>query len=69
MAPEQCISALGGWEGYELWGWRQERRGEGSWCVLRLRRVLARSAGIARVVHRYSGCKLTLSRSRCKTRE
>ena len=54
MAPEECISALGGWEGYELCGWRQERRGEGSWCVLRLRRVLARSAGIARhaVAHR-----------------
>ena len=38
MAPEECISALGGWEGYELCGWRQERRGESSWCVLRLRR-------------------------------
>ncbi len=44
MAPEECISALGGWEGYELCGWRQERRGESSWCVLRLRRDRNRPA-------------------------
>ena len=44
MAPEECISALGGWEGYELCGLRQERRGEGSGCVLRLRRDRSRPA-------------------------
>ena len=44
MAPEECISALGGWEGYELCGWRQERRGESRWCVLRLRRDRSRPA-------------------------
>ena len=36
MAPEQCISQLGSWEGYKLIeGWK-ERRGAESWCVLRL---------------------------------
>ena len=36
MAPEQCISRLGGWEGYELVEDWKERRGAESWCVLRL---------------------------------
>ena len=36
MAPEQCISRLGGWEGYELVADWKERRGTESWCVLRL---------------------------------
>lgn len=44
MAPEQCISALGGWEGYEVCGWREEVRAGRSWCVLRLRRDRARAA-------------------------
>ena len=26
VAAEECMSALGGWEGYELGGWRRERR-------------------------------------------
>jgi transposase len=44
VAPEQCISALGGWEGYEVCGWRQEEREGRSWCVLRLRRDRGRAA-------------------------
>ncbi len=44
MAPEECISALGGWEGYELCGWRQKRRDESRWCVLRPRRERSRPA-------------------------
>lgn len=36
MAPEQCISRLGGWEGYELIEEWTERRGTDSWCVLKL---------------------------------
>ena len=38
VGPNECISALGGWEGFEVCEWRQERRGIRSWCVLRLRR-------------------------------
>jgi transposase len=38
VAPDECISALGGWEGFAVCGWRLERRGLQSWCVLRLRR-------------------------------
>lgn len=44
MAPSECISALGGWEGFEVCQWRVERRGTQSWCVLRLRRERARGA-------------------------
>lgn len=36
MAPEQCISRLGGWEGYELTEQRREERSGQSWYVLRL---------------------------------
>lgn len=36
MGPEQCISRLGGWEGYELVADWKERRGAESWCVLKL---------------------------------
>jgi len=36
VAPEQCISRLGGWEGYELVEDWKERRGGESWCVLKL---------------------------------
>jgi transposase len=36
VAPEQRISRLGGWEGYELMEDWKERRGGESWCVLRL---------------------------------
>ena len=43
MAPNECISALGGWEGFEVCEWRQERRGAQSWCVLRLRRDRSRA--------------------------
>jgi two-component system OmpR family response regulator len=38
VAPSECISALRGWEGFEVCEWRQERRGIQIWCVLRLRR-------------------------------
>ncbi len=44
MAPNECISALGGWEGFEVCEWRRERRGAQSWCVLRLRRDRSRVA-------------------------
>lgn len=44
MAPNECISALGGWEGFEVCEWRQEQRGAQSWCVLRLRRDRCRAA-------------------------
>ena len=44
MAPEQSISVLGGWKGYELCGWREEVRAGRSGCVLRLRRDRARAA-------------------------
>ena len=37
MAPDQCISQLGGWEGYEVDGYCVEQRAGRSWCVLRLR--------------------------------
>jgi len=36
VAPEQCISRLGGWDGYELVEDWKERRGSESWCVLKL---------------------------------
>lgn len=36
MAQEHRISRLGGWEGYEVAEERIERRGERSWCVIRL---------------------------------
>jgi transposase len=36
VAPEQCISRLGSWEGYELVEDWKEQRGMQSWCVLRL---------------------------------
>ena len=36
MAQEHPISRLGGWEGYEVIEERIERRGEQSWCVIRL---------------------------------
>ena len=39
MAPSECISALGGWEGFEVCGYRVEQRAGKPWCVLRLRRV------------------------------
>lgn len=39
MAPEQCISRLGGWEGYELIEEWTERRGTDSWCVLKLQPI------------------------------
>jgi transposase len=42
VAPEECISALGGWERVGVCQWRQERRGAQSWCVLRLRRDRSR---------------------------
>ncbi len=65
MAPEECISALGGWEGYELsvrvapgapWRGelvRAEVAAESSPADI-LQRLLARSAGSARygVAHR-----------------
>jgi transposase len=38
LAPIECISALGGWEGFEICAWWQEQREGHSWCVLRLRR-------------------------------
>jgi len=44
VAPNECISALGGWEGFEVCEWRQERRGAQGWCVLRLRRDRSRAA-------------------------
>jgi transposase len=44
VAPSECISALGGWEGFEVCEWRQERRGAQSWCVLRLRRDRSRAS-------------------------
>lgn len=37
MAPDQCISRLGGWEGYELESYALEQRRGQSWCVLKLR--------------------------------
>jgi transposase len=36
VAPEQCISRLGGWEGYQLSEFGQEVRDGQHWCVLRL---------------------------------
>lgn len=36
MALGQCISRLGGWEGYEVGEDWSERRGAQSWCVIRL---------------------------------
>jgi transposase len=36
VAPKQCISRLGGWEGYEVVEDSCEVRGDRSWCVLRL---------------------------------
>lgn len=36
MAPEQCISRLGSWEGYRLVEDWKEQRGAQSWCVLKL---------------------------------
>ncbi len=36
MAPEHPISRLGGWEGYEVDTYIQERRSGHSWCVIRL---------------------------------
>ncbi len=35
-ATQECIAALGGWEGYELAGWSEEDRGGRRWCVIRL---------------------------------
>jgi transposase len=43
VAPSECISSLGGWEGFEVCEWRVERRGTQSWCVLRLRRDRSRA--------------------------
>lgn len=51
MAPNECIAALGGWEGFEVCEWRCERRAGQGWCVIRLRRLRS-SAG------RCSGCGL-----------
>ena len=48
MSPKECICALGEWEGHELCGWRQERRGESRWCVLRLRRDRSQPAYCSR---------------------
>jgi len=45
----QCISRLGGWEGYELVGDRQEMRAGRCWCVLRLEPIRRRR-------RRCSGC-------------
>lgn len=36
MAPIECISAFGGWEGYAVAECRREQRGAVSWCVIRL---------------------------------
>lgn len=36
MAPDQCISRLGGWEGYEVDSCTLEQRLGRSWCVVRL---------------------------------
>jgi hypothetical protein len=44
VAPSECISALGGWESFEVCEWRQDRRGAQSWCVLRLRRDRSRAS-------------------------
>jgi transposase len=38
VAPIECISAFGGWEGFEVCGCRRELRGGASWCVIRLLR-------------------------------
>jgi transposase len=39
VAPEQCISRLGGWEGYEVvQDWNEVRVAQ-SWCVLRLEAI------------------------------
>jgi transposase len=43
LAPNECISALGGWEGFRVGEWRSERRGGKSWVVLRLVRDRARA--------------------------
>lgn len=37
MALDQCISRLGGWEGYEVESYELEQRRGQSWCVLRLK--------------------------------
>lgn len=36
MAPEQCISRLGGWEGYELRAYFSEIRGGRPWLIMQL---------------------------------
>jgi transposase len=36
VAPDQCISRLGGWEGYEVDSCALESRSGRSWCVVRL---------------------------------
>lgn len=45
MALHQCISRLGGWEGYEIGEDWSEIRGQQSWCVIRL----VPSRGYARI--------------------
>lgn len=44
MAANDIIAQLGGWDGYEVAGGGEERRGHARWCVIRLRakRGLAR---------------------------
>ena len=39
MAHGHPMSRLGGWEGYEVMEDRIERRGEASWCLIRLEPV------------------------------
>jgi transposase len=41
VAQQQCISRLGGWEGYEVEEHWEEDRGGRRWCVIRLRPVSA----------------------------
>lgn len=38
MAPIECISAFGGWEGFDVGECRRESRDGTSWCVIRLLR-------------------------------
>ncbi len=49
MAYQECIARLGSWEGYEIEHSWEEYRGEGRWCVIRLRPI----AGARRLC---SGC-------------
>ncbi|WP_211219355.1 transposase family protein, partial [Thermomonas fusca] len=36
MAEQDCMSRLGGWEGYRVRKWRHEPRGERRWLVIEL---------------------------------